>query len=188
MWQRIAQAVRRLTQGPTARYIGADFAGNKYYETDIPTGSRPTRRSVVMLGDQDRAILEPNALPPMWAMWLRHTRADPPTPEELAAEDRRFTILKERVRAIDAREAERREQLQRQAAQDLLHVATPAPSRKAVDPNGGAEPSSSSPSPSPSQPTQPDPFARPKQTNPGEDWEPEAWTPAPAARPRRGGS
>lgn len=60
------------------RFVGADSAGNRYYEERRPRADRPVRRWVTYNGE-----VEASRVPPEWHAWLHHTVAEPPTKEPL---------------------------------------------------------------------------------------------------------
>ena len=77
--------------------VGTDSSARLYYESK---GTNDIRRFFV--GDAESPV------PPEWNAWLRHTRAQPPSPEEVAARARERALLAERVSVLERAENERR--------------------------------------------------------------------------------
>lgn len=77
--------------------VGSDSSGRLYYEH---RSSNAVRRSFV--GDAESPV------PPEWNAWLRNTRAQPPSAEEVETRTRERALLAERVSALERAERERR--------------------------------------------------------------------------------
>ncbi|KAK9473162.1 uncharacterized protein V1510DRAFT_402542 [Dipodascopsis tothii] len=82
-------------------FVGFDLDGNTFWEfySDLNPGRMrrlvELRRSIPSYVDYK--------MPPQWNQWLRAVRPDPPTMEELMAEEQRLNTLSRRVAAADAR-------------------------------------------------------------------------------------
>ncbi|KAG8755667.1 hypothetical protein FRC14_003776 [Serendipita sp. 396] len=107
-----------------SRYVGRDLEGNKFFE--YPSTSDDPRRTKRMIEYQPESrkwdyVSGRARLPVQWSMWLTHTRADPPSIEELRADIQR----QQRVHA-SALELEKQYQAER-AAQRLIPDSKPTP-------------------------------------------------------------
>lgn len=81
--------------------VGGDVHGNLYYAWSEPgdePGDPPRERREVAPPSKTPHLFDARAVPPEWAAWLRRTRATPPSPEEVAANEAR----RERTRALAA--------------------------------------------------------------------------------------
>ena len=75
------------------RFKGYDLDGNMYFET-ASKGPRP-KRTVSYNDPQNNHHItyNPDTKPTQWQAWMRHTRQDPPTLEELEEDLKRLQIL-----------------------------------------------------------------------------------------------
>ncbi|KAI5811757.1 hypothetical protein DFH27DRAFT_649057 [Peziza echinospora] len=97
---------------PKKTFIGHDLRGNSYWE--LHTRHLPTRpRRLVEYAEQQRDLGGYSVEDPAWHQWLRCTREEAPTIQELLGEVGRREELKVRVGRIDERERARREELGR---------------------------------------------------------------------------
>lgn len=112
LFQKLAKALRI----GNARYIvGHDLAGNSYLELPSLSGSldpRHTRRSIqwkekMELGDYDQ-----RSIPVQWVMWLRHTRREAPSIEELVRDRERILTTQANAARLALENKERREREQ----------------------------------------------------------------------------
>jgi NADH dehydrogenase [ubiquinone] 1 alpha subcomplex assembly factor 2 len=130
--------------------------------------------------------------------WLRHTRPDPPTIAEQQHDLRRRETIKLLAARADQRWAEKPSALDAPDKQQPIQVL------ESRDPNAGlaqsnvqlasdkteATETAVPPTPQPKkQKARKDPKDSPwnktsQGVNPGDDWQPKGWTPAPAARKR----
>ncbi|KAI9227927.1 MAG: hypothetical protein DHS80DRAFT_31290 [Piptocephalis tieghemiana] len=80
-WRRLPLPWRR------AHFIGLDVQGNEYYEQKQPTfPGRPVRRWMQpAMTTMD--LFEETHIPVQWQSWLRHRRPEPPTDQEIQADE-----------------------------------------------------------------------------------------------------
>ena len=88
----------------TKRLVGTDLQGNKYYET-IREGKKPKRE---MISKIKHMQYTPNMMPIAWEAWIRGKRDDPPTHEELLAQQKRIETVKDRARQLEEKDWEER--------------------------------------------------------------------------------
>ena len=86
--------------GKTRRLVGTDLHGNTYFET-IREGKKPRRELVTKTKHMEYT---PGLIPIEWEAWIRGKRDDPPTHEELLAEQSRIKTLKERARQVEEKD------------------------------------------------------------------------------------
>ncbi|KAK1230708.1 hypothetical protein PQX77_006194 [Marasmius sp. AFHP31] len=149
--RRVWRAITR----PTG-FVGRDLEGNSYYERPSHNPSR-AKRIVKYRRPEDQWLYIGGGkrLAVQWSAWLSHTRANPPTMQELQMDMLRQQRLQHNVQLIQARdEAERREQ------QMMLSQSKPAeveaPRRQ----------------PQPEQPA-----SKPLPTTGSDEYKPESWSP-----------
>ena len=95
----------------TRRLVGTDLYGNQYYET-IRDGKKPRRE---MISTVEHMQYTPGMMPIEWESWIRGKRDDPPTHEELLAQQKRMQIVKERAKKVE--EKDREDQIEQQTSQ-----------------------------------------------------------------------
>ncbi|RKP11710.1 hypothetical protein BJ684DRAFT_12570 [Piptocephalis cylindrospora] len=80
-WKRLPLPWRK------AWFIGLDVRGNEYYEQKQPTfPGRPVRRWV-QPAMKTMDLFEETHIPVQWQSWLRHRRPQPPTEEDIQADE-----------------------------------------------------------------------------------------------------
>ncbi|CAG8574491.1 13569_t:CDS:2 [Ambispora gerdemannii] len=145
-------------------YVGSDLDGNEYYETSRILGNSGRPKRIVNLKQQIKfSDYTGDEIPVQWQSWLRHTRFDPPTIEELKIANQKREIIIERAKRLDQEWNERKRQLQKQKEaipQNTTSTTTIAPPLLDYQP----------------------PVA------PSDTFEPEEWTPASTRDGDRGGS
>jgi NADH:ubiquinone oxidoreductase subunit len=77
------------------RFQGSDLDGNYYFE-DASVG-KGKRTIVYADGRNHISQYNPDSIPVEWQAWLRHTRNDPPTIQELGLNLRQQELIQERV-------------------------------------------------------------------------------------------
>lgn len=122
--------------------------GNTFWEFKDQLNAERLRRTVRYSRKTHYADVQ---VSPQWHQWLRHTRWEPPTLQEQAADVARQTQLKHNARLADERWA---------AKGKYIEGAKPAPNTIQH-----------------AQPAETD-----TGTNPGSDYQPDAWAPGPAKR------
>ncbi|KDN43303.1 hypothetical protein K437DRAFT_257505 [Tilletiaria anomala UBC 951] len=113
-----------LGLGRARHLVGYDLERNAYYELPNAFGStdpRHTRRMIQYsknksMGDH---IMDQKRLPVQWTLWLRHTRQDPPTIEELQRDVQRIAVTQRNARILEAKYVE--EQERRNALRQAEH-------------------------------------------------------------------
>lgn len=86
----------------TRRLVGTDLYGNKYYET-IREGKKPKRE---MISNVEHMLYTPDMMPIEWESWIRGKRNDPPTHDELLAQQKRIATIKERAKQLEEKDRE----------------------------------------------------------------------------------
>ncbi|GLB42359.1 putative accessory subunit of the mitochondrial membrane respiratory chain NADH dehydrogenase (Complex I), that is believed not to be involved in catalysis [Lyophyllum shimeji] len=129
---------RLLRSFRPSRCVGSDLAGNRYYEHPNLNDARRTRRTVQYRNPEDMwdYIGGRKRLPIQWSTWLSHTRAHPPTLEELQADMARQQRVLANAALIEARDRDERAQMLRleAAERSLASVSDhpPLPSETAI--------------------------------------------------------
>ncbi|RHZ76451.1 hypothetical protein Glove_197g79 [Diversispora epigaea] len=88
-------------------FVGTDLSGNEYYESVTALNGR-TRRIVEMKEKKLLSDYEEDALPVQWQSWLRHTRYDPPTIDEIKLANKRRETIIQKAKAFDKEWEERK--------------------------------------------------------------------------------
>ncbi|KAJ2253819.1 hypothetical protein GGI13_002495 [Coemansia sp. RSA 455] len=130
---------------------GVDLDGNLYFERSVPSAQR-TRRHVMYKKNINVAEYNDQIIPIQWQAWMRHTRSQPPTIQELL------------------HDVERR----RRMAENVHRLATKGMSRAVAGPEAVDTAQNSR--------SQPPPTTASKTSAPGESFEPEGWKPDSANR------
>ncbi|KAJ2058437.1 hypothetical protein GGI17_005040 [Coemansia sp. S146] len=131
---------------------GVDLEGNLYFERSVRSAVR-TRRHVLYKKNITVAEYNDQIIPIQWQAWMRHTRNQPPTIQELLHDVERRRRMAENVHRLATKETSR-----------ASAVAGP----ETVD---TAQNSRSQP-----------PTTASRTSAPGESFEPEGWVPASANR------
>ncbi|TKY88479.1 hypothetical protein EX895_002467 [Sporisorium graminicola] len=112
LFQNLAKALRI----GKAKYIkGYDLAGNAYLELPSLSGSldpRHTRRSIQWKEKKQWGDYDQRSIPVQWVMWLRHTRREAPTLEELALDQQRIALTQANAARLALEDRTRREREQ----------------------------------------------------------------------------
>ncbi|ORX67842.1 hypothetical protein DL89DRAFT_210062, partial [Linderina pennispora] len=85
-------------------FRGMDLEGNMYFERAFNVGSRRTRRHVMYRERFAVSEFRDDRIPVQWQAWMRHTRIDAPTAEELLADIERRQQMDMNVRMLQERE------------------------------------------------------------------------------------
>lgn len=146
----ILQKVARALRIGKAKYIvGHDLAGNAYLELPSLSGSldpRHTRRSIQWKEKKELGDYDQRSIPVQWVMWLRHTRREAPTIQELVRDHERILTTQANAHKLALQDKESREREQqarleqhaeaKQRAQKLIQTTSTAMGR------GGTVPTS----------------------------------------------
>ena len=84
------------------KYVGTDLRGNLFFQAPSIGPSYKQKRFVVWKNEND--AFTPDALDVLWQSWLRHTRNEPPTLEEIKYDEQRKLLVQERVRSLNMRD------------------------------------------------------------------------------------
>ncbi|KAI9372907.1 hypothetical protein BJX61DRAFT_414444 [Aspergillus egyptiacus] len=168
--------------------VGHDLAGNTYWEFKDTLNSARFRRIVKPKPRTHYADVE---VSPQWHQWLRYVRPEPPSIQEQQADVQR------RERILMLAEMQRKRWETEQARLDTPGATQqPGPATRTSDPtyssaaeaeggsrarDAGATPLAKAGGRAGASATKGDPFSRRKDV-PGEEFQPEAWTPTPAKR------
>lgn len=111
-FQRVAKALRL---GKSKYIVGQDLAGNSYLELPSLSGSldpRHTRRSIQWKEKKEMGDYDQRSIPVQWVMWLRHTRREAPSIEELVKDRERILLTQANAAKLALEDRERREREQ----------------------------------------------------------------------------
>ncbi|SPO23872.1 related to Mimitin, mitochondrial precursor [Ustilago trichophora] len=118
LFQKLAKALRI----GKARYIvGQDLAGNSYLELPSLSGSldpRHTRRSIQWKEKKELGDYDQRSIPVQWVMWLRHTRREPPSIEELVRDRERILTTQANAARLALEDKQRRQREQQARLQE----------------------------------------------------------------------
>ena len=136
--------------------VGLDLQGNTFWEFKDALSSDPNRmrRIVKYPYGTHHGDVEVN---PLWHQWLRHTRIDPPTIREQQVDVARVSQLRQNALLADQRWAAKEKYIEAPRKREPKAEEGP---RQEMEKRAGVKPPS----------------------NPGQNWQPEAWTPAPSRR------
>ncbi|KAJ3300150.1 hypothetical protein HDU76_006147 [Blyttiomyces sp. JEL0837] len=154
------------------KFMGRDLQGNKYYEgPPIRAGTALPRRTIEYKNKRlEYSDYDSSTIPVQWMSWLRHTRDNPPSIEELQAAESQKARTLELARQLDLK-WEQSIQARRDKEAQLIG------SSNSIE-NSSTAATSSTTRPQVQSTSQEQIIA-----NPGEAYQPQAWDPA--ARPPR---
>ncbi|BGO94122.1 hypothetical protein NBRC10512_002894 [Rhodotorula toruloides] len=136
----IRSAARRLRLGKYKHFQGTDLNGNEFFERphpEAPNEWRQAKRYVEYLKAEPLSEYGYKSIPVQWSSWLRRTRRDPPTLQELQSDVQRQLKLQENVQRL---EQEYREEKMRLAeAHQAALLQAPEAVRGAVTRQGSGE-------------------------------------------------
>ncbi|KAF2758440.1 hypothetical protein EJ05DRAFT_485569 [Pseudovirgaria hyperparasitica] len=191
-WKKIKLPWRRQT------LVGFDLAGNTFWEF----------RDVLRSGRMRRIAKYPSTayhsdvkVTPQWMQWLRHTREDPPSLEEQQQDVVRQIQMRQLAQLADERWAAKPSALDRPDTQQMPELQSSSPADYGVQTesdsiegvtssarttedgtrsrNGNNVDESSIKGPAKGKES---PWNTPQTSNPGDDFQPQAWTPGSAQR------
>ncbi|CAG8553584.1 843_t:CDS:2, partial [Scutellospora calospora] len=93
-------------------FVGSDLFGNEYYESRQPINGRK-KRMVEPKEKKSLSEYDSDSLPVQWQSWLRHTRFEPPTIEEIVMANKRRELIIQRAKTLDKDWERRKEELSR---------------------------------------------------------------------------
>ncbi|TGJ84986.1 hypothetical protein E0Z10_g3783 [Xylaria hypoxylon] len=183
-------------------FVGRDPQGNTYYELRQPRGDAPETAAYRRLVHYPRSTPYSEVkVPPAWHQWLRHQRPEPPSMVEQASELQRQARMKLLAAEADARWEAKPSLLDMPAktsqSQDQRRSGGGGQSqqrdRDEVDIEGETQgqmgeeihaqtSQQTSPHASPQAKMDNNPWKRAQRGAPGETWQPQSWTPAPAKK------
>ncbi|KAK9764956.1 hypothetical protein K7432_007101 [Basidiobolus ranarum] len=99
--------------------VGLDQHGNQYYETTKPDPEKGYCRRKVEPRSEDVLSYNTSKIPVQWHSWLRYTRVDPPTIQEIMLAERKMAQTVQRAQYLDQQWQQRKIQIQ-QETQKLL--------------------------------------------------------------------
>ena len=99
------------------KFQGHDLNGNMYFETILK--GQKSKRTVTYKDSKlnHHTLYNTESIPIQWQSWMRHTRQDPPTIEELNADVKRFQDLQKLIA-----QQPKEEKIGLKAPQDENHI------------------------------------------------------------------
>ncbi|PWZ03838.1 hypothetical protein BCV70DRAFT_24055 [Testicularia cyperi] len=135
------QKAARLLRIGKARYIvGQDLAGNSYVELPSLSGStdpRHTRRSILWKEKRELGDYDQRSIPVQWIMWLRHTRREAPTIEELAVDRQRILTTQANAAKLALEDQQNRQREQQARLEE--HEAAKANAQKLIQTSSASD-------------------------------------------------
>ncbi|KAJ5781713.1 uncharacterized protein N7518_010196 [Penicillium psychrosexuale] len=158
--------------------VGEDLAGNTFWEfKDVLNASRFRR----IVRFDPKTHLSDVQVTPQWHQWLRHVREHPPSIQEQQQDLVRQAQIKQLARLADERWASKPSVLDK----PKNHQQPPTTQINEANLNQPANaapaqtvPASTTSEPVPKTQKVENPWTKANKTNPGEEWQPEAWTPS----------
>ncbi|KAF9970689.1 hypothetical protein BGZ73_006563 [Actinomortierella ambigua] len=151
--RRIALSWRSMFPGQGRTLVGKDAAGNLYFERPDPNGGWNPRRTVELADPSlQYANYDEANLAVQWQAWLRNTRRQPPTLEEIQRDDARKQLTITRAKILDQEWEERKAELRLQKELDRRAIMSGQLGQKLQSPSTttsttGATPSGSTTAP-----------------------------------------
>eukprot|EP00128_Syssomonas_multiformis_P000607 Colp12_sorted_trinity150504_noHs@35882 len=99
----IRSLVQKFSVPSGYKEIGTDLVGNRFFEKQMP-GGRPRRMVLTEEGLRSPTEFDHLTLATEWDRWLKNTRKDPPTAEEILQNIARQEQLAEAVRELKEKE------------------------------------------------------------------------------------
>ncbi|KAJ9479548.1 NADH dehydrogenase [ubiquinone] 1 alpha subcomplex subunit [Pseudozyma hubeiensis] len=138
----LSKIAKTLRIGNAKYIVGADLNGNSYLELPSLSGSldpRHTRRSIQWAEKRELGDYDQRSIPVQWVMWLRHTRREAPTIEELVKDRERILLTQANAAKLALEDQQRREREQ-QARLDEHEGAKLRAQQKLVESTSGRVP------------------------------------------------
>ncbi|KAK4865200.1 hypothetical protein LT330_001823 [Penicillium expansum] len=167
--------------------VGEDLAGNTFWEFKDVMNAARFRRIVRF---DPKTHFSDVQVTPQWHQWLRHVREHPPSIQEQQQDLVRQAQIKQLARLADERWASKASVLDKPKTQQqppatqineaTLDQSAKADSAQKIPASTASRETSPKAKPTPEPKTQKEenPWAKAKKTNPGEEWQPEAWSPS----------
>ncbi|KAJ5295953.1 hypothetical protein PENANT_c001G11023 [Penicillium antarcticum] len=171
--------------------VGQDLAGNTFWEFKDVLNANRWRRIVRY---DPKTHFSDVQVTPQWHQWLRHVRKNPPSIEEQKQDLVRQAQIKQLARLADERWASKASFLDKPKSQPGPASQPGGPSLNypaATTQAANAQAAQGAPAATPTNAPQADPasttpetkkeenpWANASKNNPGEEWQPEAWTPS----------
>ncbi|WFC98022.1 hypothetical protein MYAM1_000743 [Malassezia yamatoensis] len=122
------------TDSGRARYlVGKDLADNAYYEFPSASGStdpRHTRRVIKWKVSKHQSEYNPKDVPIQWDAWMRHTRQQPPSIQDLVDDLERQRIVLHNARVLQSREEAAQFQMEAERQQEHRQAITEQQARE----------------------------------------------------------
>ncbi|RAL01149.1 uncharacterized protein BO80DRAFT_464807 [Aspergillus ibericus CBS 121593] len=148
--------------------VGSDLSGNTFWEFRDKLNAGRFRRIVKT---DPKTHYSDVQVSPQWHQWLRYVRADPPSLEEQQQDVIRQIQIKELARLADERWASKPSYLDMPKSQQQQQQQ-PLPATNTSDATVN-QARSSPKAPDAKQ----DPWAKAAAGNPGDNWQPDSWSP-----------
>ncbi|GAA5851733.1 hypothetical protein JCM9279_004388 [Rhodotorula babjevae] len=135
----LRSAARRLGFGKYRYWKGTDLEGNQFFERphpEYPDEWRKNKRYIEYAQVKPLSDYNYQTIPVQWSSWLRRTRREPPSLEELETDLRRQLRLRDNVARLEAAYAD--EKLRLGAAQEGARLAAPQGAGRGEDVREGA--------------------------------------------------
>ncbi|KGO64199.1 NADH:ubiquinone oxidoreductase, 17.2kDa subunit [Penicillium italicum] len=167
--------------------VGEDLAGNTFWEFKDVLNAARFRRIVRF---DPKTHFSDVQVTPQWHQWLRHVREHPPSIQEQQQDLVRQAQIKQLARLADERWASKPSFLdkpktqQQPPATQINEAALNQPTKAAPAQKASASTTSpeaapkAKPAPKPKTQKEENPWTKAQKANPGEEWQPEAWSPS----------
>ncbi|KAF9961408.1 hypothetical protein BGZ65_010765 [Modicella reniformis] len=128
-WTRkLTLSLKAIVPGGGRRLAGKDRDGNLFFEKPDPNGGRYPRRTVELADPQlSEANYDDANITVQWQAWLRNTRRNPPTPDEIQRDEARKQLTVARAKILDQAWQDRKAELvleQDQSHKTILSIAS----------------------------------------------------------------
>lgn len=115
MSRMLEKVARTFRLGRWRYFAGYDLDGNRYFEMPHPLNPNSSKRTVDYRIKRDWADYQFSSMPVQWSAWMRRTRQNPPTIEELQQDVARRERLQRNVALLDQAYQEEKAQAQLEA-------------------------------------------------------------------------
>ncbi|ORX98837.1 hypothetical protein K493DRAFT_313463 [Basidiobolus meristosporus CBS 931.73] len=153
--------------------VGVDQYGNQYYETTKPDPEKGYCRRKVEPIAEDVLSYNTSKIPVQWHSWLRYTRVDPPTVEEILLAEKKIAQTVQRAHILDQKWQQRKLQIE-QEAQKSIGAGGDVPQETSAASSASAEPIEKPKK----QVTKKPIVISPEPAGQGDTFEPGSWVPS----------